>query len=728
MYESRLHLTNHVISIAVDALNGEILDFVREETADNVLKNFPQKTRGMLDGMLACPEGDKRFYLPRYEEIRLCPELAPKVALCQEEDCGRIILNYSKLILEGKPINIAAEIIIELKKDDCRSYWKLKLTNDTGLEVDDVAFPSLDGVWLGESWKDDRLVYPHFAGCYVDNPTEQLASEPEIIHWKWQEYVYTYHLGQVTGVRDERGAYVRRLNYSGEASMLWMDLYKPGERQGFYITCRHDGTAMKSLRMESFGKSDPGVGLAIIHRPAIQEGCWESEECVLALHSGDWHWAADDYREWFSSLNRPNYGYHRPEWFLKSPGLMAHYDFQYQGGGIIHTFKDIPQLLTEAEKMGFNHLLLSGWNEDGFDFGFPHYQPNHKLGTEQELKDAVAEVKRRGGHVSFYINSRLCNTGFEDVKQRVQDSAVMQRNGKLWIEKYGADDISFASLCIGDKVWRDELAETVRYLTRDIGADSMYLDQFAMATSVKCYHPGHVDHQGNPCAWNQGYLKLLKKMISDYNPEGMGLLYEGCNDSFGPYSSGQLVSELHCPLGGRMPQIYKYTFPDQILADMMNPRRHSAMRPEMVARHSTELLHNAFTMGAYLWCYDLEYDNNWRNDPEQLMRLKKQVALRKAWLEKYGQGTFVDTVGILSSPEEQQVRCFRLKDGILIAAAHEGGLHGQVQIAWNGNVDRAEMMCSELPEAQPWKTLAVPGKVIIELPDAEEAVIFIRKG
>lgn len=726
MYQSRYHLTNGLISIAVDALNGEMLEFVCEKTADNVLKNYPTRTRGILDGMIAGPEGCKRFFVPRYQEIRRDPGLAPRITVEQGKGEAKLTVSYPKLVSDGQPVEISATISVALLRDDCRSRWKLKLDNRTGYEVDDIAFPSIDGVWLGESWQDDVLVYPHFAGCRIDNPTEQLASEPEMIRWKWQEYVFSYKLGQETGTKDERGAYVRRLNYSGEASMLWMDLFKPAENTGLYITCRNTGLVMKSLRMEAFGRTDPGTGLAIIHRPALINGTWTSEECILALHPGDWHWAADDYRAWFSALNRPDYGHHRPDWIMKSPGLMAHYDFQYQGGGIVHTFRDIPALLTEARKVGIDHLLLSGWNEDGFDYGFPHYKPNPRLGTEQELKQAVAEVRRDGGHVSFYVNSRLCNTSFEDVQQRIRDSAVMQRDGRLWIEKYGADDISFASLCIGDEAWRDELAETVRYLTHDIGADSMYLDQFAMATSVKCYHPGHKGHEGNPCAWNQGYLKLLEKMIGQYDKEGMGLIYEGCNDAFGPYSSVQLISELHCPFKGRMPQVYKYTFPDQILADMMNPRRHSAMRPEHVARHSTELLHNAFTMGAYLWCYDLEWDNNWRSDEEQTTRLKKQIALRRAWLENYGQGTFVDTVGLLEVPRGHQVRCFRLEDGLLVVAGREGGMQGRVRVAWNGSEAAAEMMTSDRPEPAPCETTVSDGTAVLTLPPAEEAVICIR--
>lgn len=39
MYESRLHATNGVVSLALDARNAELLELVNERTADNVIKS-----------------------------------------------------------------------------------------------------------------------------------------------------------------------------------------------------------------------------------------------------------------------------------------------------------------------------------------------------------------------------------------------------------------------------------------------------------------------------------------------------------------------------------------------------------------------------------------------------------------------------------------------------------------------------------------------------------------
>ena len=749
MYQSRLHATNGIISIAVDSLSGEVLEFVRESTWDNVTKNHVRQTWSLFDLVVHTPGGNKRVHAPRYLDICADKALTPEIEIEQQEKSARVIMTFPGLVMHttkdgvkdqpvgadsiapvdikvGLPVDMTARVEIELPEGECRSKWRMTLTNNTEWEVDTVNFPAVDGLWLGDTWEDDVLVVPHFSGKRVINPTEKLASKAPKITWKWQEYQYVYNLGDAEGALDDRGAYVWYLPYSGSASMLWMDLYDPKENTGIYITCRTSGTHMMGLRAEAFGHTTPGAGLAISHQACLEKGTWESEECVLAFHEGDWHWGADEYRTWFNSVHEPVPQTHRPKWFMESAGLMAHYDFQYQGGGIVHKYKDIPHIYDLAQDLGFNHLLLSGWNRDGFDFGFPHYETNPNLGTEQELKDALADVKSRGGHVAFYINSRLCNVDFEDEQENLEKFAIVNRDGSRFQEKYGAANVTFASMCINSN-WRKQLLNTVNYLTHEIGADSMYLDQLAMATSVKCYNPEH-EHGHVHNNWNEGYIKLIGEMIADYDPEGMALIYEGNNDVFGPGSSAQLITTLSGPFLGGLPEVYRYTFPDQVLTDMMNPRRNSAMRPEHIARHSTMFLYRAFVCGMYFWCYDLEWDNTWRRDPEQYERLKKVVALRVKWLKTYGFGTFRDTVGIAQMPEGYMIKRYEIEGGVLVAAASDhGNMSGKVCVEWN----KPEAAIEARVYGDEETVVSIPctvenGCVSFDLPETELAVIVIR--
>lgn len=118
------------------------------------------------------------------------------------------------------------------------------------------------------------------------------------------------------------------------------------------------------------------------------------------------------------------------------------------------------------------------------------------------------------------------------------------------VENYGAEDLNFACMCAGAASWQQKLTDTVKYLTRDIGADSMYLDQLGMAAGLLCYREDHL-HGKDVGGWNQGYEAVLARIRESYPEEGVALLFEGASDIHAPGASGQLISTMF--FNGRLP-------------------------------------------------------------------------------------------------------------------------------------------------------------------------------
>ena len=724
MYHSRLNLTNRVVSFALDALTGEPLELSLECNRENILKNNFMAEASPLKVVLA---DGRALRPPKYLEILSDPSLKPDIECSQGESSAQAAVRCPALIdmADGGRVEIAADWTLALRPDDERMYWNLSLKT-AGERI--AYFPYLNGIWMGDDWTKDELLMPIHSGDKTVNPTETLSGDPITVSWKWQEYQYDFGLGGPRGIKNkDTGCFERECTYSGPCSMLYMALQNPELNMSIYLTCRDDGLRLKALRASTYGKQKPGVGLAIAHVPNIECGVWTSEECVLMLYEGDWHKAADDYRAWREGVKRPEIARpHRPEWFLKSPGLAAHYDFKYQGGGIVHRFSDIPRIFQMAKDIGLNHLLLSGWNRGGFDNGFPLYTPDPDLGTEQELKDALSYVRGQGGHVAFYINSRLCNVKYEELKALYENGAAMRKDGSLYIEKYGADNLNFACMCSGDEAWQKRLADTVDYLTNTIGADSMYLDQLGMATGVMCYNKNH-RHGADLAAWNQGYEEILGRMREHYAQEGVALLFEGASDVHARGASGQLISTMF--FNGAFPELYKYTFPDDVLVDMMCPAAHSAMRPATIARKSTFLLYRAFCVGSYLWIYDLEEDNTFRRDPEQLDRLRRVIKVRQAWLDAYGHGRFTDTVALRELPDGLIVKRFELPDGVLITYANEKKTPASVAALWeDGMPAHAFVRSFEEPDCERENTLSrAPSGIRIPIGASEMGYIVLKK-
>jgi len=440
------------------------------------------------------------------------------------------------------------------------------------------------------------------------------------------------------------------------------------DTQGIYFACHDKSSDISALRIETYGESRPGINFSTIYQTNIEQNqSYFSPQHVVAIHEGDWHIGADIYRNFKKACNQ-YYGHMPPKWFLKSPGLVAHYDFKYQNGGIVHKFCDLPRLYSEAKEMGLNHLLIAGWHKDGFDNGFPEYTPDPDLGSQEELNKHVTEIINNDGHISFYINSRLVNRKYKHLTKFIEDNMIVKRNNINYNEHYGDDSIQFACMCSGSAEWQEKISDTVTYLTQKIGIDGVYLDQLAMASPCLCFHPNH-EHEFN--YWNEGYEEMLLKITDNHSESPISIIYEGVSDIHGRNVSGQLISTFLYYHTGAFPEMYKYTFPNQILVDMLYPCKFQAMRPVHVGMASTDMINKAFVTGAYYWIYDLEEDNTFRLDYEQYTYLKDCITLRRIWLEQYGQGLFVDTVGLLDIPDGIMVKRFNYDNGILIACANK---------------------------------------------------------
>ncbi len=629
MYQSRYHLDNEKLSLAIDSQTGQLVELVWEETGENLLKNhlfsLPQPF-ALYAGALVLRPGDSIA-------VTLHPELIPQIVV--KKNAVTVTFHF---LWDGEKVHpVQARYQVRLKGDT--SLWLLELSlGDTAPVPETIRFPCINGVWFGENWESDTLVYPHYAGLKIVNPVKTLAQQSSQIDWAWQNYRYTYLTGTMAQPAAE-GGYALEGSYTGTISMKWLDY--SGQDSGLYFACHDPALQVCSLRAHTFGPGSPGMSFSFSHPVCLRSGeSWQSPEFAVAIHPGDWHESADRYRAFHQSFMFPADA--RPAWMKTSAGLVAHYDFKYQNGGIVHRYEDIFGLLEDARALGLNHLLLAGWHQDGFDNGFPQYIPDSDLGSSEELKAQLAAVKEAGGHVSLYVNTRIANPSYSQLADFLEANAVKGRDGRLMKELCAGRE--FAVMCIGSQGWRDMLAETAARITGELGADGLYLDQLSMGEPGLCFN---ADHQHLYGQWNYWYQQLLEE-ISAY--QNNCLLHEGCSDAYGSLSAGQLVSTFVYHHTGAFPQLYRYTFPEQALVDMLYPCRNLAMRPVHVAQVSRALMDRAFVTGMYFWIYDLQDDNTFTRDPQSLAYLKSLITLRNFWLKTFGQGIFRDNLG-LKCPE-----------------------------------------------------------------------------
>ena len=189
----------------------------------------------------------------------------------------------------------------------------------------------------------------------------------------------------------------------------------------------------------------------------------------------------------------------------------------------------------------------------------------------------------------------------------------------------------------------------------------VYLDQLSTKARY-CYSREH-GHTIND--WCYGYKAILKA-LADRN---LALMGEEVSDEFGPYVT-HFAQSFYALKDGSFPEMYRYTFPKHRVMDVLYPSKNLAMRPVFVEQNSDYLMQIAFVDGMYFWIYDLEEDNTFERDEEQMRKLKSVIALRKLWLSKYDGGIFRDTVPLFDLPEGCHIRCYEMAEGFLLAIAN----------------------------------------------------------
>lgn len=650
MYISRYHFDYDNMHVSIDCNTGDILELYNRNVGKLSEENLIKSSAEWIEK----PNHHHPFTIKGKngeEESTYCsikslvahenPEYRTKVS-SKETQSGLVIkIEYPYIFNGTEYLPVDLYYTITLKGDTAK--FNLHFTNNFADLITDVRFPIIDGIWIGETHKDNVLVYPVHSGLKMENPVKNLCEKPDLISWRFLEYRYFYRFKTFGGENERLQQYDINggvsARYPGELSMSYVDLYnKDG---GFYFACHDDKFKPVHMEVGSFGERFLGLVFACGFEPRTKKGeSYGTPDAIVYVHKGDWHEGAKFYRNFRASLVAKYDKPIKPDWMKDSAGLFCHYDFKNQQGDIVHTYKDLPQLGREAVDAGFKHIMLSGWHLDGFDRGYPMYTYDPEMGTEQELIDGIKACKDMGVHVTVYMNIKMHADAYK--KETISDKAVVNAKGEevgLW---FGNAHVKFTHMCPRSKGWQEDMLSSVRHVTQDYGIDGIYFDQLNCG-NYACFNPRH-DHEFNDI--QIGYVEIIEKARREYEEKFGKPLYvsgEWVIDRMGEIVTYQLNQSFFNIVNGAFPEMYRYTFPNHGIVDMIYPGKNMAMRPVHVAQKSQEFMAICFTNGSYFWVYDWENDNTFKRDKEGYELLKKLIALKKVQLSLASDYLFADT-------------------------------------------------------------------------------------
>jgi len=549
--------------------------------------------------------------------------------------------------------DILVTIVMEARNDTL--VFSAEISNrQAGIDIVEILFPHISGIFLGDAYDDDTIIYPHHAGERTLNPVRVYGHDRKAF-WRAASQPY----GDI---------YRREINYCGLASMSWM--YYQDPCNGLYFASHDPRFPVTGIIAETGSEDDPYMGFGFRKHHRVTSGeMYETGEYFCTISDRDWHYGAQLYRSYISPfLNIQK----QPDFLRDESALNQCYNFKKEG--IIHNrFKDIPQMFQAGMKWGVRHMFIASWNRTGFDSCYPEYYPDMELGSAMELRRALEQVHALGGFTTMYINARIFDEKSDFHGSVGKEMALRDRQDRMVRETYGPE--SFTVNCPSDRLWQEYLIDTAEFAVKAYGTDGIYLDQLASAEPFACYSEKHSHTDIGD--FNNGYLYILKEInarLKAHNPDSY-MMTENCGDIYGSYVWANLTWN-----GADYDEYYnvfKYTFPEFAQVNMVNPRgweknidRQSRLFFLDIQRAT--LLGNLFWIGITSR-FKVEID-------DQYIYMRKALTFRQRLQPLFQQGEFLDSTYISHISKGCDGTCWRLSDGRIMVLGGNPELDPQAEL------------------------------------------------
>lgn len=572
-----------------------------------------------------------RLLVPLSEELRNNPVYGEKQTLtaCTQGD-GWLQFRWEKVVSErGGALDIT--VTIRVCVEGAQAVWYTTIENNSPYVVESVYSPYLGDVTRpdGAAWlkafiysyatADEWNLWPRFdnhVGYYgVDFPTQtghHTNSSPPMAPYF---LLRSENQGLYLGVKEKRADVV-----------AWHTELRPG--YGSSINAQVptvDTIAGKAVHTRC----------AAIHMPYLQPGtAADLTPVALQVFEGGWQQGVDIYKAWRDSVS---FDAPVPAWAAK-PHAWLQLHINSPEDELRLRYTQLPQIARECADAGVMVIQLVGWNNGGQDQGNPSHSHDPRLGTYQELKQAIAECQAMGVRIVLFAKFTWADRGTEWFRQELCDYAVKDPYGDYYMHggyRYQTPaqvlDINtkrLVPMCFGSEAYMEickrEFAKIV-----DLGADGFLFDEcLHHSPALLCFDRSHGHRYGWPVYANdREFVYALRETPG--LPEDFLFCGEAIYDlEFEAYATSYHRSEstAHIPLSRYM-------------------RPKSQLMTAVTGFNDRSMI-NQCLMYRYIISYEpYNFKGRLRDFPDTLAYGQKMDALRTQYAAYFWDGEFRDTCG-----------------------------------------------------------------------------------
>ena len=416
-------------------------------------------------------------------------------------------------------LDVRVGISVTVSSNSPLSQWHLAITNNSRVAIEEIQFPSINGVGqISSNAGADFLAYPSVSGLLFQNPLQNFAINGG---WGWEQYYP-----------------------SAYGNMQFMAYYGTNPAAGLYLASSDTEANSKFL---SAARPDTNwLTLSVTHRPAIvsSPGWSLSMDTVVGVFTGGWYDAAQIYRDWGVQQPWASKGplcsrNDLPAW-LTQIGLrqwIYTYPLEYQ----CNFFGTVPDVLADSASTLGSPVMAGwlGWERLGWYRAYPDVFPPKEGWLS--FSNTIATAHAASNFVSFIP----CTTSYSSLAGdwvSAQAAACRDRDGAFLYpfpySEYSAPvgsnlNCVLYKMCPATTLWQNKLRSMLTTLATN-GTDMIYLDGFPVFGPQPCMATNHLHPAGGGHWWFDAYQNIFqqtKTILRTANPrlafgsEGMAETY-----------------------------------------------------------------------------------------------------------------------------------------------------------------------------------------------------------
>ncbi len=174
---------------------------------------------------------------------------------------------------------------------------------------------------------------------------------------------------------------------------------------------------------------DVAIRFAAVHVPYILPGETRTlTPIAMEAYRGGWQQGVDIYKRWRDTWLKPP---RIPDW-AKEPHAWQQIHINSPEDELRIRFSDLVQIGEDCARHGVKAIQLVGWTEGGQDQGNPSHDPDPRLGTFEELKEAIAKIQAMGVKVILFSKFTWADRATERFRKDLVRLAVKDPYGDYY--------------------------------------------------------------------------------------------------------------------------------------------------------------------------------------------------------------------------------------------------------------------------------------------------------